>query len=139
MRKFFLIIEKGATLWHQLTWSHYRELLTINNIDEVNYYINLVIKYNLSQRQLVERIRLKEYERLDEETKNKLVNKLDTKVTDFIKNPIIINNKYNTINIKENVLKELILEDIDNFLKELGEGFCYIGCEYKIKRRIINI
>ena len=35
--------------------------------------------------------------------------------------------------ISEKVLKRLILEDIDNFLKELGNGFCYIENEYKIK------
>ena len=33
MRKFYLIIEKGAPLWHQLSWSHYRELLSLENIN----------------------------------------------------------------------------------------------------------
>ena len=35
--------------------------------------------------------------------------------------------------ISEKALKLLILEDINNFLAELGEGFCYIRDEYKIK------
>ena len=132
-RLFYLIMKKSPTMSDQLTWSHYVELFKFNNINEFNYYVKISENQNLSVRQLREKIKSKEYERLDEETKNKLVNKLDTNVTDFIKNPIIINNKYNIKNIKENVLKKLILEDIDNFLKELGEGFCYIGCEYKIK------
>ena len=35
--------------------------------------------------------------------------------------------------ISEKFLKKLILEDLDNFLKELGTGFLYVGNEYKIK------
>lgn len=46
MRQFYLIIVKGATLWHQLSWSHYRELLPISNINEINYYISEIEKNN---------------------------------------------------------------------------------------------
>ena len=67
------------------------------------------------------------------ETKQKLLNKKDIKVSDFIKNPILIKNSYNYENISEKILIQLILEDLDNFLKELGEGFCYLENEYKIK------
>ena len=52
---------------------------------------------------------------------------------DFIKNPILIKNSYDYELISEKILKELILEDMDNFLTELGDGFCYIKSEYKIK------
>ena len=45
----------------------------------------------------------------------------------------MINNKYNYEIISEKVLQKLILEDIPSFLEELGEGFSYIGNEYKIK------
>ena len=135
MRQFYLIIEKGATLWHQLTWSHYRELLTFDNIDEINYYIKQTEIYNLSVRELREKIKSKEYQRLDDNTKLKLINKEETVVSDFIKNPIVIKNKYNIDKeeITEKILKKLILEDLDNFLKELGTGFSYIENEYKIK------
>ena len=37
MRQFYIVIEKGATLSHLLTWSHYVELLPLNNINEINY------------------------------------------------------------------------------------------------------
>ena len=80
-----------------------------------------------------EKIKSKEYERLDDETKNKLINQKKTIVSDFIKNPIIIKNIYNYKTISERILKKLILEDMDNFLTELGDGFCYIKNEYKIK------
>ena len=135
MRQFYLIIEKGATLWHQLTWSHYRELLTFDNIDEINYYIKQTEIYNLSVRELREKIKSKEYQRLDDNTKLKLINKEETVVSDFIKNPIIIRNKYNVDkeHITEKILQKLILEDIEKFLLELGTGFSFIKSEYKIK------
>ena len=135
MRQFYLIIEKGATLWHQLTWSHYRELLTFDNIDEINYYIKQTEIYNLSVRELREKIKSKEYQRLDDNTKLKLINKEETVVSDFIKNPIVIRNKYNIDkeSITEKILQRLILEDIPSFLKELGEGFTFVENEYKIK------
>ena len=135
MRQFYLIIEKGATLWHQLTWSHYRELLTFDNIDEINYYIKQTGDYNLSVRELREKIKSKEYQRLDDNTKLKLINKEETVVSDFIKNPIVIRNKYNIDkeSITEKILQRLILEDIPSFLKELGDGFTFVENEYKIK------
>ena len=75
----------------------------------------------------------KEYERLDDKTKDKLITKEKPKVNDFIKNPILIRNSYNYEKISESILKKLILEDLDNFLTELGDGFTYIKSEYKIK------
>ena len=120
---------------HQLSWTHYRELLTLDNINELNYYVEITIEQNLSYRQLREKIKTKEYQRLDNNTKLKLINKEKLDIKDNIKNPIVIHNKNNLDknNISEKVLKNLILEDLDNFLKELGSGFCYIENEYKIK------
>ena len=134
MRKFYIVLEKGATLSHQLVWSQYVEVIKLDNINEINYYISIAIKYNLSVRELRGKIKNDEYGRLDDGTKNKLIYKNEyNNVQDFIKHPIIIRNKYNYIEISEKILKQLILEDIDDFLIELGDGFCYIGNEYKIK------
>lgn len=132
IRKFYLIIEKGATVWHQLSWSHYREILKIENIDEINYYLDMAIKNNLSQRQLHKIICNKEYERLPESTKNKLRNKEEISIEDSIKNPIIIRKNSNE-EINEKILQRLIIEDITNFMKELGSGYAFIDNEYKIK------
>ena len=132
MRKLYLIVLKGATLSPLLLWSHYVELLPIKDINAINYYINITIKQNLSVRELRNKIKNKEYERLDDKTKHKLIEKDKEKIEDFIKNPILIKNSYKDV-ISEKLLKQLILEDIDNFLSELGEGFSYIKNEYKIK------
>ena len=133
MRQFYLLGKKVAPLAQQLTWSHYVELISLKNIDEIRYYIGISASQNLSRNELRNRIKSKEYERLDNKTKEKLINKEDTLVSDFIKDPIIINNSLNHIEISERVLKELILNDLDIFLKQLGNGFCYIENEYKIK------
>ena len=134
-RQFYLKIEKGAALRHQLSWTHYRELLTLDNINELNYYVEITIEQNLSYRQLREKIKTKEYKRLDNNTKLKLINKEKLDIKDNIKNPIAIHNKNNLDkeNISEKVLQRLILEDIPSFLKELGTGFSFIENEYKIK------
>ena len=108
-------------------------MLTLNDNNKIIYYINLAISQNFSVRQLEEKIKNKEYERLDENTRNKLIKQEENKVSDLIKNPILIKNSCNYTKISEKILKKLILEDIDNFLTELGEGFCYIKNEYKIK------
>ncbi len=134
-RQFYLKIEKGAAMRHQLSWTHYRELLTLDNINELNYYVEITIEQNLSYRQLREKIKTKEYKRLDNNTKLKLINKEKLDIKDNIKNPIVIHNKNNLDkeNISEKVLQRLILEDIPSFLKELGTGFSFIENEYKIK------
>ena len=136
-RQFFLLIDnqKWSTMSTKLTWSHYSELLILNDINKINYYINIAEEQNLSVRQLREKIKSSEYERLDENAKKKLINKEQSKVEDLIKNPILIRNK-NNINItklSEKLLKQLILEDISGFMYELGNGFSYIDNEYKIK------
>ena len=133
IRQFYLTFEKGPTLSDQLSWSHYVELLKFNNISEIKYYINISVNQRLGVRELRDRIRNKEYQRLPSETKNKLIENYETKINDFIKNPILIKNSYNYEKITEKILKQLILEDIENFMKELGDGFSYIDNEYKLK------
>ena len=137
MRQFYNMIEiqKVSPVATQLTWSHYCELLPLKDINEINYYVKITIEQCLSKRQLRERIRNKEYQRLDDNTKLKLINKEETKINDFVKNPIVIHNKYNLDKerISEKVLQNLILEDIPSFLEELGTGYSFIKNEYKIK------
>ena len=104
-----------------------------DDIDKINYYIKITEEENLSIRELREKIKNNEYERLDEETKKKLKIKEELKVSDLVKNPIQIKNTSGYNEISEKVLQKLILEDIESFLKELGNGFCFVESEYKIK------
>ena len=133
MLRFFELSKKVQTLSALLSWSHYCEILSIEKIEEINYYIKITETNSLSVRELRNRIKSQEYERLPAETKNKLISKEDLNIQDLVKNPIVINNKLNNETISENVLQKLILEDISSFLKELGNGFTFIENEYKIR------
>ena len=129
----FYLFSKSHTLCDKLSWSHYRTLLSITDKNKVAYYIFISSSQNLSVRKMKEKIKSNEYERLPEETKNKLINNKVSDMVDFVKNPIIIKNNKNYLEISERILQKLILEDISSFLKELGNGFTFIDNEYKIK------
>ena len=135
MRKFYEVFsnEKLNPLGSKLSWSHYRELITIKNIDEIIYYIFICEKYNLSKRQLQERIKNHEYNRLSENAKNKLITKEQLNVNDLVPNPIIIKSSSLKDDLSEYALKQLLLNNLDDFLNQLGIGFTYVGNEYKIK------
>ena len=135
MRQFYRTFsnEKVSPLVTQLTWTHYLVLLSVKDSNAVNYYIDQIFKRNLSKRQLEEVIKSKEYERLPDETKNKIIKEEKLEVKDLVPNPILIKNKNNIEIITEKVLHNLILEDIPSFMKELGNGYSFIDDEYKIK------
>ena len=132
MMKFFEL-QKMQSATANLSWGHWIELLSIKNINEMKYYINQAEKLFLTTRELRQRIKNNEYERLDESTKEKLKEKEELKLPDLVKDPIQIRNTSVNNEISEKVLQKFILEDIESFLKELGNGFCFIGSEYKIK------
>ena len=134
MKQFYNVFsnEKVSTLWTQLTWSHLRLLFNLE-IDSINYYIQIIIDKHLSVRELEFKIKSNEYERLPVETKNKLICDKNIEVKDLVTNPILIKNKNNIEIISGKALHHLILEDIESFMKELGNSFSFIGSEYKIK------
>ena len=134
IRQFYITFKNWSTVSTKLTWSHYCELLTIKDVQSILYYKNKVEKESLSIRELRNIIKSKEYERISEDTKEKILKKDNiSEISDFIKHPIIIHATDNSKDLSEKILKQLILEDLDNFLKELGNGFLYAGNEYKIK------
>ena len=134
MKQFYNIFsnEKVSTLWTQLTWSHLRLLFNLE-IDSMNYYIKDTMNKNLSVRELEFKIKSNEYQRLPIETKNKLMLDDEIDVKDLVPNPILIRNKNNIEIINEKALHKIIMEDIESFMKELGNNFSFIGSEYKIK------
>lgn len=132
IRKLYLF-SKMHPLGAQLTMSHYRLPFPLNDDNEIDYYINQIIKRNLSKRELEKIIKSNEYGRLPENTRNKMIKKEESNVVDFVKSPIQIRNNWNKEIISEKVLQKLILEDISSFLEELGNGFTFIKNEYKIK------
>ena len=123
MRRFYIIFKDGN--WQpvaaNLTWTNINILLSLNDINKINYYVNICINNNLSKRELQSKINNKEYERLPQDTKDKLINKEVVTLPDMVKNPIIIKNKYDTEKISINIRKEIKMEShykqIENLLK----------------------
>ncbi len=131
----------GATLWQQLSWSHNRIIMNIDDKKKRNFYLEESIKSNWSVRQLERQINSFYYERLlstneknKEEVRNE-INKLEKKesINDLIKDPYILE----FLDIKENKflekdLESNILEHLQDFLLELGRGFSFISRQKRI-------
>ena len=132
MRRFYNIA-KSQTVSDLLSWSHYVELLKIDDINKINYYIRITEEQNLSVRKLRKHIKSSEYERLDDNTKEKLINKEEINAGDLIKDPILIRNKFDTSKISEKMLLETIMDNLEEFLSEFGDGYSFIKSEYPIK------
>lgn len=120
-------------MWSKLSWSHYREVLSLKDINEIIYYLNECENKDLTQRQLHELIKHNAYNRLSEETKTKLLKSNELRIDDLVPNPITIKSDLLKEKIPEYALKEAILNNIDYFLRQFGIGFTYVGNEYKIK------
>ena len=135
MKQLYLFFkkQKWSPLGTKLSISHLRVLFTLKDNNEINYYVKQIINKNMSKRELEYIVKSKEYERLSDETKNKIIKEEKLEVKDLIPNPILIKNKNNIEIITEKVLHNLILEDIEDFMRELGNNFSFIGSEYKIK------
>ena len=136
-RQFYLYFEKGALLRHQLTWTHIRKLLPIKNENKRNFYINLCIKNNLSERELTKEIKLNSYERLIEKPdKIEIETPKTYSITTDMKNPIIIPIQSEVKN--EHDLELSILANLDYFFKQLGQCFAYIAHQYKLVKNNHN-
>ena len=135
MKKLYNVFsnEKVTTMLTQLTWSHYLLLISLKDYDEIIYYINISKNNNLTQRQLHEKIKNNEYKRLPIESRNKFINNSEIKINDLVPNPVIIKNINNYEVISEKILQRLVVEDIENFLDEIGSGFTFVKSEYPIK------
>lgn len=135
MRQFYELFTsiKWNPLGSKLNWSHYRELLILSNKEEILYYIKICKENSLSKNQLHEKIRSKEYDRLSDIAKDKLINNHKIDLSDMIPNPIVIKVDSQIEKLTEYALRELILNNLDEFLLHLGNGFTYIVNEFKIK------
>lgn len=119
MRQLYIIFQKCGPLGY-ISWTHYRYILPIKQESKRNYYINLCMKQNLSKRQLQERIKNKEYERLEYKENIEIITKgKEITIKAMIKNPILIKTNEKIDKLSEKALKGFILEKIEKFLLEL--------------------
>ena len=115
----------------QLSWTNIIKILPIKDENKRNYYINLCIKNNLSKRELTDAIKSNVYERLvDKPDKIDIIVPVKQSITTDMKNPIIIPVKNKVTS--EYDLELNILANMDFFFRQLGNGFTYVGHQYKI-------
>jgi len=132
MRAFYYIAQKCAPLGRVLTWSHYKLLLPLKNLDEIKFYIDLTIRDNLSKRALAERIKSNEYGRLAPETKQKLKEEKEVNQSEMVPSNIVIPSNKLEEKLTEKVLENLIIDNINEVMGQLGEGYCFIKKQYKL-------
>lgn len=140
MKKFYLTYKRGSTLWNQLSWSHNRLIMNIENENKRNFYLEECIKANWSVRQLERQINSFYYERLlstndkyKEDVKNEINILEPEKIENFIKDPYIL--EFLDIKDKRFLEKDLesnLLEHIYEFLLELGRGFSFVARQKRI-------
>lgn len=123
----------------QIPWSHNLILLDKTNTDyEREYYCRKVLRNNWSKRVLTHQIETKSYERfiIGNKTHNfneTLPVKIVEELEPIVKNSYVLDFLEITEDIKERELEEKILENLKNFLLELGAGFTFMGNQYKIE------
>lgn len=141
MKKFYQVFNGGSTLWNQLSWSHNRLIMNIDDDKRRNFYLEECIKSNWSVRQLERQINSFYYERListkgpyKEEVQNEIniLEKKD-KIENFVKDPYVL--EFLDIKDKrflERDLESNLLEHIQEFLLELGRGFSFVSKQKRI-------
>ena len=138
MRTLFMFSQKWQPVAAEfknmnISWSNLCEILKLKDIEEIRYYLNLSNKLCLTKRELREKIKSKEYERLDSTIKEKLLKQEGFSVKDKIPNPIVLEGLEYKERLTEKIVQKWIDENPASFCEALGEGYSYIKSQYKIK------
>ena len=135
MRQFYLTFQKWDSVSPELSWTHYRHLLRVENEKARIWYLQEAIKENWSTRALERQINSLYYERLlssqnkvpvIEEAKE---NTKELMPQDIIKDPYVLEflNLENRPSFTENELETALIDQLQNFLLELGSGFSFVA------------
>jgi len=140
MRKFYLAFPKSETLSHQLSWSHYFEILKADNELEISFYTRQCEKENWSVRELKRQMKSMLFHRLalskDKTGVLEIAEKGSEveKAEDLIREPYVF--EFLGIQPKEQYLEgeleQKLIQNLELFLLELGKGFTFVGRQYKI-------
>ncbi|GAB2494671.1 PDDEXK nuclease domain-containing protein [Algoriphagus taiwanensis] len=140
MRKFFVSFPISETVSHQLSWSHYFEILKSDEALEISFYTKQCEKENWSVRELKRQMKSMLFHRLAlSKDKNEIL-QLSQKgaelqqAKDLIKDPYVFEflGLQNQITYTEGELETQLIQNLQDFLLELGKGFAFIGQQYRI-------
>lgn len=142
IRQFYRIFPKRNAVRSELSWTHYRLLLKVERKDARIFYMQEVIEGNWNTRTLERQINSLYFERMimtkkegkplvktEAENKKKIM-----QAADIIKDPYVLdflNLKSNTA-FYEQELEQAIIDKLQEFLLELGKGFCFVARQYRL-------
>jgi predicted nuclease of restriction endonuclease-like (RecB) superfamily len=140
MRQFYLTFKNLHALRGELTWTHYRLLLKVENEDARDFYLIESINSNWSTRELERQINSLLYERIALSSDKQKVKELSSKGNmvqksdDLIKDPYVLeflglaeNKAY-----QERDLEQALINRLQDFMLELGKGFSFVGRQKRI-------
>ena len=135
MKKFYTLFPNTNALRTQLTWTHYRSLLRVENKEAREWYIEESVKEHWSSRQLDRQISTMYYERLiSSQDKSEVVAEANDKLKElipeqFIKDPYVLEfiDLKDYPALRESVLEQALIDNLQSFLLELGRGFCFVA------------
>lgn len=135
MKKFYTLFPNTNALRSQLTWTHYRVLLRVDNEAARNWYMDEAIRSGWSSRQLERQISTLYYERLlVSREKAPVIAEAEELLKplaaeNFIKDPYVLEflNLKNYPALRETDLEQALIDKLQEFLLELGRGFCFIA------------
>lgn len=138
MRKLYICFQKSETLSHQLTWSHYFELLKCEDPLELKFYFNEAINQKWKVRELKRQIKSSLFQRLALSTDKKGVLALAQHghpvmtADDIIHDPYVLEftGLPSKKRYKESELEKALKDNMETFLLELGRGFAFVGRQY---------
>lgn len=132
-RQFYLTFPICGTVCHNFNWTIIRTVLPIKDENKRNYYINLCIKNNLSQRELEKEIKSNSFERLEykPDKVDIITSSIVPAITENFKNPILLNLNGNKVE-NEKDLEKLIYSQLSYVFMQLGNDFTWVGNQYKI-------
>lgn len=141
MRLFYRNFPIRDTLRHELTWSHFRRLISIENEQARLWYMNEAADGVWSTRQMDRQISTLYYERLlaskdktpvVEEAKEKMS---EIKPEHFIRDPFVLEflNLKDYPALRESDIEQALIDHLQQFLLELGRGFCFVARQKRMR------
>lgn len=140
MRQFYSAYPIYAELPHKLSWTHWVELLKIDNDLERSFYLNQSINERWSTTELIRQKKTSLFLRLAASKDKEGVLELSKKglrvqkPADIIREPYILDFLQipEPNNFNESELEQLLISNLQQFLLELGKGFAFVGRQYRI-------
>jgi len=140
MRQFYLTFQIGAEPPHQLSWTHYVELLKIENELERSFYLHQAINEKWSTTDLIRQKKSSLFLRLAASRDKEGVLQLAKQglvvqtPSDLIREPYVLDFLQipEPYQVSETDLETAIINRLQHFLLELGKGFAFVGRQYRI-------